>query len=155
MKSIADEMRQHPFFRDLSTDYLQLMAGCGKNVVFRAGSVIAAEGSEANEFFLLKKGRVSLQLHASPAGMLRIQTLDAGDILGWSWLFPPYRWSVEAMAVQEVHAIGLDGRCLRDKCDADPVMGYALMQRFSRLMIQRVEATRLQLLDLYGQGSTP
>ena len=152
MKTIADEMSRHPFFHGLCDDYLQLMGDCAKNVVFRAGSIIAAEGSEANEFFVLKKGRVALQLHASPVGILRIQTLDAGDILGWSWLFPPYQWSVEAMAVQDIHAIQFDGQCLRDKCDRDPVMGYALMQSFSRLMIQRVEATRLQLLDLYGQG---
>ncbi|WOJ93143.1 cyclic nucleotide-binding domain-containing protein [Congregibacter variabilis] len=155
MKSIAQELSQHPFFDGLCDDYLQCMLSCSKNTRFPSGRVIATEGSAANEFFVITKGRVALQLHSSPAATLLIQTLDAGDILGWSWLFPPYRWSVEAMAVQDVQVIAVDGSCLRDKCDADPVMGYQLMQRFSRLMSQRIEATRLQLLDLYGQGRNP
>ncbi len=78
---------------------------------------------------------------------------DGGDILGWSWLFPPYRWSVEARAVQQVRAIKLDGECLRGKCELDPAMGYELMKRFSQIMLQRLEAARLQLLDIYGKAN--
>lgn len=151
MKSIADELLQHPFFSELKKDYVSLLAECGRNEVYKPESILAAEGSEANEFFVIRRGRVAIQLHAAPTGTVCLQTLDAGDILGWSWLFPPYLWTVEAKALQEVHAIKLDGLCLRNKCDTDPVMGYALMQRFSRIMTQRLEATRLQILDLYGK----
>jgi CRP/FNR family cyclic AMP-dependent transcriptional regulator len=101
---------------------------------------------------VLRAGRVALELHAAASRSVCIQTLDAGDVLGWSWLFPPYRWSFDARAVQDVRAICIDGECLRGKCDEDPAMGYALMQRFSRLMIQRVESARLQLLDLLRAG---
>jgi CRP/FNR family cyclic AMP-dependent transcriptional regulator len=152
MKSIADELAEHPFFADLPVATTELIAGCGRNEVYPADTVIAAEGSEANEFFVIRRGRVAVQLHAAPTGTARLQTLDGGDILGWSWLFPPYRWSVEAKALQEVHAIKLDGRCLRGKCEDNPAMGYELMKRFSHIMTQRLEATRLQLLDLYGQS---
>lgn len=152
MKGIAEEMREHPFFHDLPEAYVQLMGGCGENVTYRAGELMAAEGAQANHFFVLRAGRVALEVHSAPARSVCIQTLDAGDVLGWSWLFPPYRWSFDARAVQDVRAIRIDGACLRGKCDEDPAMGYALMQNFSRLMIQRVESARLQLLDLYGQG---
>lgn len=151
MKTIADELAEHPFFADLAPDYVATIAGCGSNVVFAPDTVIAAEGSEANEFFIIRRGRVAIQLHAAGTGVALLQTLDGGDILGWSWLFPPYRWSVEACALQQVHAIRLDGKCLRDKCEQDPRMAYALMKKFSRIMTQRLEATRLQLLDLYGK----
>lgn len=151
MKTLVDELAEHSFFAELPTETLNLIAGCGQNVVFKAGAVIAAEGSEANEFFVIRKGRVAIQVHAAPGGTALLQTLDGGDVLGWSWLFPPYRWSFEAKAVQEVHAIKLDGACLRGKCEDDPRMGYDLMKRFSRIMTRRLEATRLQLLDLYGK----
>jgi CRP-like cAMP-binding protein len=150
VKRVFDEMLEHPFFRDLPEDYVRLLADCGENVAFRAGSLIATEGATADHFFVLRHGRVSLEVHTAPSQSVCIQTLDAGDILGWSWLFPPYRWTFDARAVQDVRAIRFDGQCLRGKCDEDTALGYALMKRFSRLMIQRLESTRLQLLDLYG-----
>lgn len=151
MKTIADELHEHPFFAKLPIEVSQLIAGCGRNVVFKPETVIAKEGSDANNFYVIRRGRVALQVHATPAGTALLQTLDDGDILGWSWLFPPYRWSVEAKAMQDVHAIQLDGKCLRDKCDSDPAMGYLLMKRFSHIISQRLETTQLQLLDLYGK----
>ena len=151
MKTLADELAEHPFFAELPADYIGIIAGCGQNEVFKAGAVIAEEGSEANEFYIVRKGRIAIQVHAAPGGTALLQTLDGGDVLGWSWLFPPYRWSFEARAVQDVHAIKLDGACLREKCKIDPRMGYDLMKRFSRIMTRRLEATRLQLLDLYGK----
>lgn len=155
MKTIADELLAHPFFAELDDDTVRLIAGCGHNEVYARDSVMAAEGSAANEFFVIRRGRVAIQLHAAPTGTELLQTLDAGDVLGWSWLFPPCRWTVEARAVQEVHAIKLDGACLRSKCDSNPALGYELMKRFSRIMTQRLEATRLQILDLYGRVNTP
>ncbi len=151
MKTIADELAEHPFFAGLPSHYVEVLSGCGENAIYKADSLIAAEGSRADLFFVLRSGRVALELQHAPQPPVRIQTLDAGDVVGWSWLFPPYRWSFDVRAVQDVRAIRLSGRCIRDHCDEDPAMGYALMQRFSRLMMQRLEATRLQLLDLYGQ----
>jgi len=153
MKTIADELQAHPFFAELGAGTVKLIAACGRNEVYPPDTVLAAEGSEANEFFIIRRGRVAIQLHAAPSGTALLQTLDAGDVLGWSWLFPPYRWTVEARAVQEVHAIKLDGRCLRGKCEENPALGYELMKRFSRIMTRRLEATRLQILDLYGRAN--
>ena len=79
-----------------------------------------------------------------------IETLDAGDVLGWSWLFEPYQVRFDARAVETVHAIAYDGACLRGKCEADPVLGYELIKRFARIMTERLQATRIRLLDVYG-----
>jgi CRP-like cAMP-binding protein len=82
-------------------------------------------------------------------GRITIETIASGDVLGWSWLFPPYRWHFDAQALELTRAIAFDGACLRAKCDDDHDLGYAL-QRFARIMMQRLQATRLQLLDVYG-----
>jgi hypothetical protein len=84
---------------------------------------------------------------------MTIETIGEGEVLGWSWLFPPYRWQFDAQAVGLVRAIAFDGRCLRGKCEEDHDLGYWLMQRFAQVMSQRLQATRLQLLDLYGTRS--
>ncbi len=84
---------------------------------------------------------------------LVLQTVGAGDILGWSWLIPPYHWMFDAVALEPTRTIALDGRCLRGKCEADRVLGYELLKRFAHIMEQRLQATRLQLLDLYGGQS--
>jgi CRP/FNR family transcriptional regulator, cyclic AMP receptor protein len=75
-------------------------------------------------------------------------------VLGWSWLFPPYRWHFDASASAETSAVVLDGACLRGKCEDDASLGYRLMKRFAQLIQQRLQETRLQLLDVYG-GESP
>jgi CRP-like cAMP-binding protein len=151
MKNIADELSEHPFFEDLDPDTIQFIAGCGMNAVYRPDELLAREGDSADQFFVVRKGRVALEMHSTERGVLQVETLDTGDVLGWSFLVPPYRWPVTARAVQVVHTIRMDGRCIRDKCSEDPRLGYDLMTRFAVLIARRLDATRIQLLDLYGQ----
>ena len=105
MKTLSDELLAHPFFADLDPGYLRLISECGQNTVFKPDQLIASEGSDADAFYVLRKGRVAIQVHATPNRTALVQTLNGGDILGWSWLFPPYRWSFEARAVQTVRAL--------------------------------------------------
>jgi CRP-like cAMP-binding protein len=93
---------------------------------------------------------VALQVFVPQRGPITVETVAAGEVLGWSWLFPPYRWHFDAQALELVRAIAFDGQCLRNKCAEDHDLGYALMQRFAQIMLQRLQATRLQLLDVYG-----
>ena len=86
-------------------------------------------------------------------GAIVVETLDPGEIVGWSWLFPPYVWHFDARAVDDVRAVAFDGACLRGKCDQDPVLGYALMQRVAHVMYERLQDARMRLLDLYGSPS--
>lgn len=150
MQTLEPLLAQHPFFQDLDPAYRELIVGCAGNVRFRAGEFLFHEGEAANRFYLIRHGRVALQVFIPGQGPATLATIEAGEVLGWSWLFPPYRWHFDAQAIDLVRAVGFDGECLRGKCEADHGLGYTLMQRFARIMVQRLQATRLQLLDLYG-----
>jgi len=150
METLKPILAAHPFFQDLEPRYLQLIAGCASNVRFEAGQFIFHEGEEANHFYLIRHGRVALEIVTSERGSITIQTLGEGDVLGWSWLFPPYRWHFDARATTLTRAIALDGKCLRTKCEDDHDLGYELVKRFAHVIMQRLQATRLQLLDVYG-----
>lgn len=150
METLEPILAQHPFFQDIEPLYLQLMVGCAANVRFAAGDDLFREGDVANRFYLIRHGHVALQVFIPGQGRITIETIEAGEVLGWSWLFPPYRWHFDAQALELSRAIAFDGACLRAKCDEDHDLGYMLMQRFAQVMTQRLQATRLQLLDLYG-----
>lgn len=150
METLEETLSEHPFFQGLEPGYLQLAAGCASNTRFDAGEFIFREGEEANQFYLIRHGKVSLEVFAPNRGSLVIQTLDEGDILGWSWLIPPYQWRFDAKALELTRAIALDGKCLRNKCEEDHDLGYELLKRFTAILGQRLDATRFQLLDLYG-----
>ena len=140
----------HPFLQGLDPPVLALIVGCASNVRFDAGQYLFREGEEASEFYIIREGLVSVEIHVPERGSVTLQTVAAGGIVGWSWVFPPYRWHSDARAVEPTRAIALDGACLRMKCEESPRMGYELMKRFARVLDESLQASRLQLLDLYG-----
>jgi CRP/FNR family cyclic AMP-dependent transcriptional regulator len=140
----------HPFFQGLKGEYVQFMVGCASNVSFDAGKDIYHEGEDASTFYIIRHGKIAVDCLVPGRGVVTIETLTEGDVLGWSWLFPPYRTHFNARALELTRAIALDGKCLRGKCDEDPAMGYEVMKRVAHIMMQRLQATRLQLLDVYG-----
>jgi CRP-like cAMP-binding protein len=151
MPQALDEiLAQVPFFEGMAEDEIALIAGCGRNVHFDAGETIFRQGDAADTFFVIRHGTVAVGNFVPPRGELVIETLEAGDILGWSWLFPPYRAHFDARTLTSVRATQFDGACLRDKCAADPALGYDLMSRFAQVLIERLQWTRLRLLDIYG-----
>jgi CRP-like cAMP-binding protein len=145
-------LRGHKFFAGLDPEYLTLLGGCASNVVFRQGSFPFREGTPSDAFFLIREGRLALEIAGAGRGAIVVQTLGAGDVVGFSWLIEPHRWAFDGRAVEQVRAIQLDGACLRGKCAADPRLGYELMGRFAALASARLQATRLQLLDVYGHA---
>jgi len=140
----------HPFFADLEPSYISLLVGCSSNVRFEAGHQILREGDEANEFYLVRQGSVALEIRASQRHPIIVETIGEGEILGWSWLLPPYTWKFHARAVEATRAIALDGKCLRTKCEQNHDLGYEVLKRFAQIMERRLEATRMQLLDVYA-----
>jgi CRP/FNR family transcriptional regulator, cyclic AMP receptor protein len=144
-------VREHPFFAGLDEAFLELVVGCAKNVRFEIGTYLFREGGQADQLYLIREGRVALEIAAPGAGSVVFQTVGAGEIVGISWLIPPYRWTYDGRAVERVRAIAMDGRCLRDKCEADHSLGYDVMKRIVPILVQRLQATRLQVLDVYGQ----
>jgi len=149
MENLERILAEHPFFAGLEPAYLQLLVGCASNVRFDAGQTIFREGEEANQFFLIRHGKVALDIYAAERGSITIETLDEGDILGWSWLVPPYFWQFDARAVELTRAVALDGKCLRKKSEEDHDLAYELLKRFVHIIEQRLQATRLQLLNVY------
>ncbi|HAV65595.1 MAG TPA: Crp/Fnr family transcriptional regulator [Verrucomicrobiales bacterium] len=151
MKNLKALIQEHPFFAGLDAAYLDLLAGCAKNVQFAAGEHLFHEGDPADQFYLVRAGQVALELHVPGRAVEIIESVPAGEVIGWSWLFKPYLWQFDARALKAVRATAFDGRCLRGKCDANHDLGYELALRVAQVMMQRLQATRLRLLDFYGQ----
>jgi CRP-like cAMP-binding protein len=151
IESLERILAAHPFFKGMEEPYLQLFVDCASNVRFEAGEVIFREGEVANQFYLIRHGRVAVEISTPERGPVIIQSLGEGDVLGWSWMMPPYRWHFDARAVELTRAIALDGRCLRERSEEDHDLGFQLMKRAAHVMEERFQATRLQLLDIYGR----
>jgi CRP/FNR family cyclic AMP-dependent transcriptional regulator len=149
MQTLEPILANHPFFRGFEPRYMQLITGCASNVRFPAGATIFREGQPASSFYIIRRGKVALETMVAPQDSLVIQTIEDGDVLGWSWLFPPYRWHFSARAIEETRAIVLDGACLREKGESDHDFGYELVKRVAQIMMNRLQATRLQALDIY------
>jgi len=149
METLEPLLKSHPFFRDLDESSLQLLAGCAINRVYHPGSYIFRSGEEANEFYLLRSGLVDVEIEANGQQPIVLQTVGEGEILGWSWLLPPYFWHFDARVQEEVRVLVLDGRCIRNKCENNHTLGFEMLKRFSKIMESRLESTRLQLLDVY------
>ena len=150
METLQHLIAQHPFFSGLQPEYLELITGCASNVRFDADSYIFHEGEEAQHFYLLRAGKVGLEVPTPDRGPMTIQTVGEGELIGWSWLVPPYLWRFDARVLELTRAVALDATCLRKKCETDHHLGYELLKRLTVLMEERLQATRLQLLDFYG-----
>ena len=150
MRTIEQYLPEHPFFAGLDDDTIAFISGCAKNEHVRKGKLLFKEGKPADAFYVVRHGAVALEVHTPERGPIVIDRLGDGDVVGWSWLVPPYRWVFDARAVQETSLVAFDGACLRGKCEDDPALGYALMQRVSMVMFDRLKTARVRLLDLYG-----
>jgi CRP/FNR family transcriptional regulator, cyclic AMP receptor protein len=151
MRTIEELIASASIFGGLDRSQLEVVAGCGRNEHFESGAFLLREGEPAERFFLIRRGSVALEVQA-PGRTLRIETLHAGDPVGWSWLFAPYRWQLDARTLEPCDLLGFDGVCLRGKCETDHNLGYELMRRFAENLVDRLQATRLQLLDVYGRA---
>lgn len=139
-----------PLFDGMKPEHLELIAGCASNVRFDPGAFAARHAEAADRFFVVRQGRLALQVHAPGRGELTIHTVGENEVAGWSWLVPPHRWHFDVRALTPTRALALDGRCLRGKFEHDYEFGYEMMQRFAQLIVQRLDAASLQLLDVYG-----
>jgi CRP-like cAMP-binding protein len=143
----------HPFLTGLSHQHLTDLSAWGNRSVFHAGARVFAEGGRANRFWLIRDGHVSLDTHLPGRGNVVVETLGPGAVLGWSWLFPPYRWHFGAVSEEETLTVEMDGAGVRRLCAEDPALGYDLTSRFMAVVVDRLQATRVRLLDLYDVPS--
>lgn len=141
------DWRTHPFVRGMNADPLATLAACAMPTAFEAEQLIFREGEIANRFYLLLQGRVQLEAEAPDRPAVPVDRLGAGDVLGWSWLFPPYTWNFTARTIEPVKAVFFYGTWLRERSETDPVLGYELMRRTAVVLMRRLQATRQQLVQ--------
>jgi CRP-like cAMP-binding protein len=139
----------HPLLDGLPGDAVRQVAGCASTRGFRPGELLLREDEPADTFYLIRRGRVAIEVYWPGRGPVAVETVGAGACVGWSWMVPPYRWRFDARALETVVAVAVDGACLRAKAETDPALGYPLMQRVAAMLLDRLQATRLRVIDLY------
>ncbi|MGE5515857.1 MAG: cyclic nucleotide-binding domain-containing protein [Bacteroidota bacterium] len=144
-----------PFFQGLEPELREALVCCAANERFVAGEHLFREGGDARKFYVIREGQVAVEVEPPVRKPIVLETLSAGDILGWSWLVPPYRAAFDARAQTTVRVLSFDATCLRKNMEAHPALGFAILRRFVPVIAHRLSAARLQLLDLYGPAMAP
>lgn len=147
MKDLQTIITSHALFQDMKPQHQALLASGAKEAKFKTGEVIFRQGDPANQFHLILSGKVLLEAHEPGDGTVPVQTLGPGDLLGWSWLFPPFAWNFQARAVEPTEVIALSGGHLLASAERDREFGYELMKRVAQVVIKRLQSTRKQLLE--------
>ena len=148
-ETLVTLLQKHPFVGEFQPQHIEKLSALAKEVQFERDQVIFHEGDECHDFYLIVKGRVALEIEA-PGHTFRVQTLHEGDELGWSAILMGRGKHFQARALQPVNALAFDGVALLDACRADPAFGFALMYRMLGVVSERLQATRLQVLDMYS-----
>lgn len=143
---LAAQVAAHPFFLGLKPEHIRLLADCAMATHFERDQLIFSAGEIANRFYLIEQGRVILQAGDGRNRPVVIDTISDGDLLGWSWIFPPYKWHFAACAAEPTRAIFFYGTILREYCERDPALGYELFKRMSEVMMKRLQRARAQLI---------
>ncbi len=146
VKSLATLIAEHPFVAGMKPAHLEVLCDCAMQTQFAKDQLVFREGDLANRFYLIQEGRVALESRGDERTVL-IQTVGAGDVLGWSWLFPPYYWHFDARAVVATKAIFFYGTRLRTQCEEDHDFGYELINRMAAVVIVRLQAARGRMAD--------
>lgn len=150
MKTLERALAASTFCEAMDARHIGLLAGRASERDFVAGEFVFHEGEEARMLYVIADGKVSLEVSSPERGATVFQTIGAGDALGLSWLFPPHRWHFDARAVERTRLIAIDAAWLREMMDADQDFGYEILKRVARVMVGRLQATRLQMTDMYG-----
>lgn len=146
MKTLTTSVAEHPFVAGMKPAHVDLLCASGMHTEFLEGQLIFREGDLANRFYLLETGSVALESRTSEGRVALIDVLGHGDVLGWSWLFPPYYWHFDARALKPTRAIFFYGTRLREQCDEDHEFGYELIKRMAAVVVRRMQAARQQVV---------
>jgi CRP/FNR family transcriptional regulator, cyclic AMP receptor protein len=144
-----------PFLRGMPPGQLAELAGLCEHVTIRSGQRLFDEGARADRFWIIDAGQVRLDAAVPGNGRVIIENLGRGDVIGLSWMTPPYQWRFGAVATQPTQAFEFDAAAVRAACDADPVLGYELSRRFSAVVVHRLQATRARLIEACARPSSP
>ncbi len=148
MKAVEAVIAGHPFLRGFAPAHLRLLADNAMRMRYDAGEIIFRKGDPANRFYLIEEGKVSLESPRRDQAPVVVQVIGPGDVLGWSWIFPPYDWQFDARAVEPTTAIFFYGTRLREQCDEDHDFGFEMMKRMTQVVIHRLQAARELLVSM-------
>lgn len=145
---LIGEMSAHPFLKGMSPEHLGTLALYAMRTAFEPAQLVFKQGDLANRFYLILEGEIALEAIAGNRRTVVIQTIGPGEVLGWSWLFPPHTWRFSARALGPVNAIFFYGTRLREHCEEDPAFGHDMLLRVAEVTIGRLNAVRQRLLEL-------
>lgn len=154
MRQLQDLLKGNPIFCDFPEEFVDDLKECAWEMEFQKDQYLFWTGQDAKYMYILRDGKVALQSYTAERGPIVIETMGDSDIVGWSWLFPPHKWHFDAMALEPTRALVLDGRCIEGKCAANHELGYQLMKRFSSVMLDRLNNTRIRMIDIYAKRET-
>lgn len=146
-KELWKQIVAHPFLAGMNSHHLELLTRYATKKQFKAGETIFRAGERAHGFYLIQTGTVALEGSVMEHGTIATDTVHAGEPLGWSWLFPPYRWHFDARAIEPTTAIFFDGDILRQHYNEDITLGHDLSQRTCKVMAHRLQTTRQKLIE--------
>jgi CRP-like cAMP-binding protein len=149
-ETLHDVLSRHKFLSGLSETTVGLLASCAELVNFDTGSLLLSEGGLADTLYLVHRGRVAIEIQDPARKRVVIETVEPGHVIGLSWVAPPFRWQFDARALEPVATVAIDAARFRKVLEENPALGYALLQRISSVLLERLQATRVRLLDLYG-----
>ncbi|RMF29279.1 MAG: cyclic nucleotide-binding domain-containing protein [Candidatus Nitrosothermus koennekii] len=144
---LVEMIKNHALFKDIDADLTPLVE-YAKDIIFQKNDFIFHEGEDANSFYLITYGKISLELSTAHRGRIIIQTLGKDEVLGISWLFPPYKWHFDARALELSRVVKLDANLVMRRCEEDNRLGYYLMKRFAGVIMKRLQAVRFQLIEM-------
>ena len=152
MLSPEEVLREHPFFEDISDEHLEFLVSVARPLHIETNHFLFRQGSAADCFLVLHNGDMAIELHVGAKGARIIQTIGPGEVIGWSWLYPPHRWMYDGRALNTIDCLCLDGEAVRDRMAEDHEFAYEVLWRFGEVIVEALNRTRLQLLDVYGNG---
>ena len=146
-QSITEYLSAHEFFSEFSDDSLKFLCECSSTREIKKGQILFLQGEHADKFYVVRSGRISIQMPAIMGPTLEIQTVDEDQVLGWSWLISPYRWNFQTKAEEDSELLQFDGTAILARCEQEPKFGYELLKKFAGLMSVRLNAARLKMMD--------
>jgi CRP-like cAMP-binding protein len=147
---IEQYLSTHTFFSGLSPEFISFLARCAIEQQIEPGHVLFRQGERARHFYLIRTGCIAVEIPAITGPTLQVQSLGPDQILGWSWLIPPYKWNFQARAEEYAAVLAFEGDAVRDRCEAESNFGYALLKRFAALMAERLEVARQRMMDQWN-----
>ena len=147
---IEQHLSTQAFFAGLSPEFIGFLARCASVRRLEPDQVVFRQGERARHFYLIRNGSISVEIPAIMGPTLKVQSLGAGQILGWSWLIPPYQWNFQARAEEQAELFEFDSDAVLARCEAEPKFGYELLKRFASLMSERLEVARQKIMEQWN-----